>query len=77
MDHQYMRSLCEDNNELEYNPDQDELLIELVKAHPHLYDKKHPSFKDINLKNSSWAEISAATNLPGIFFFFFIIITIF
>lgn len=69
MDHQYMRSLCEDNNETEteteYNPDHDELLIELVKGHPHLYDKKHRGFKDINLKNASWAEISSATNLPA------------
>lgn len=54
-----------DDNELEYNPDADELLIELVQARPHLYDKKDPNVKNAELKNNSWATIASAAAMSG------------
>lgn len=36
----------------------DELLIELYKERPFLYDKSNISFKDLLMKQSAWIEIS-------------------
>lgn len=36
----------------------DELLIELYRERPFLYDKSHPSFKDCLMKQNAWTEIS-------------------
>ena len=34
------------------------LLIELIEARPHLYDKAHPKYMDKNLRNQSYQYIA-------------------
>lgn len=43
----------------------DELLIDAVRAYPHLYDHKDSNFKDNLMKENSWEEIALAINIPG------------
>ena len=43
----------------------DFLLIDLVRKNPHLYDKELKDFKDIDKREQTWREISAAVNLSG------------
>ena len=38
-------------------------IVEFVKQHPELYDKKHPRFHDRNRRETLWAEISAELKL--------------
>ena len=38
-------------------------IVEFVKLHPELYDKKHPCFHDRTRREALWAEISAELKL--------------
>ncbi|XP_066602121.1 uncharacterized protein [Prorops nasuta] len=63
-DHQiYTKSLlyAEEEDELEIFTNEkkgDELLIELFKERPYLYDKSNINFKDSIMRNNAWVEIS-------------------
>lgn len=51
----------DDNCTLTHNIDEkkgDELLIELYRERPFLYDKSNASFKDCLMKENAWIEIS-------------------
>jgi len=73
-DHQYCNNMFNkiendkkttiDNN-IDFK-DNDELLIDAVKAYPHLYNNQDRNFKDNLMKENSWREISLAMNLSGI-----------
>ena len=41
------------------------LLIDLVKAHPLIYDKSHPLHYHTNARNEVWDEIGKILNIPG------------
>lgn len=43
----------------------DDLLIDLVKSYPHLYNKKSPCYKDSAMKENSWKEISNVLHMSG------------
>lgn len=67
----------ENTNQIDYDQidtraerDCNELLIELVKNYPHLYDKKNCDFKDAVMKNNSWDEIGKVLNMAGIVLFY-------
>lgn len=50
----------------------DEMLIELVKNSPHLYDQNLPSFKDKEKRFNSWnliaEELGCSGRFVGLFF---------
>ena len=41
------------------------LLIDLVKQHPLIYDKSHPLHYQTNARNEVWDEIGKILNIPG------------
>ncbi|XP_075734492.1 transcription factor Adf-1-like [Rhipicephalus microplus] len=41
------------------------MLIELVRNHPVLYDKRHPKHKDSLLKDDLWGEIGSELGMNG------------
>ena len=43
------------------------LLIDLVKARPLIYDKGHPLHYHTNARNEAWDEISKILGIPGKF----------
>lgn len=43
----------------------DELLIDLVRSRPFLYDKKLIEYRDNNMKENAWAEISSILENSG------------
>lgn len=43
----------------------DDLLIDLVRSYPHLWDKSNKDFKDSIKKDTSWEEISAVFHISG------------
>ena len=47
------------------------LLIDLVKARPLIYDKSHPLHYCTNARNEAWDEISKILGIPGKFLKFF------
>ncbi|XP_011689336.1 PREDICTED: transcription factor Adf-1-like [Wasmannia auropunctata] len=53
--------LVHDNDNLK---ESDELLIDAVRAYPHLYNHQDRNFKDQMMKENSWKEISLAVNIP-------------
>ena len=48
------------------------LLIDLVKARPLIYDKSHPYHYRTNATNEAWDEISKILGVPGMFLTFFL-----
>ncbi|XP_043678630.1 uncharacterized protein LOC122634104 [Vespula pensylvanica] len=53
-----------DNFENESVKESDELLIDAVRAYPHLYNHKDPNFKNHLMKKNSWKEIALTVNIP-------------
>lgn len=43
----------------------DELLIDAVRAYPHLYNHQDRNFKDNLMKENSWKEIALTLNMSG------------
>lgn len=43
----------------------DELLIDLVRSHPYLYDKSTKDYKDIKLKDNAWKEMAEILNITS------------
>ena len=41
------------------------LLIDLVRQHPAIYDKSHPDHLRTNLRNEIWDEIGKILSIPG------------
>ena len=41
------------------------ILIDLVKQHPLIYDKSHPLHYRTNARNEVWDEIGKILNIPG------------
>ena len=41
------------------------LLIDLVREHPAIYDKSHPDHFRVNLRNEIWDEIGKILDVPG------------
>ena len=41
------------------------LLIDLVRQHPAIYDKSHPDHFRVNLRNEIWDEIGKILDVPG------------
>ncbi|CAH0559237.1 unnamed protein product [Brassicogethes aeneus] len=42
-----------------------ELLINLIQGYPHLYDKSSMNFKDLQMKENSWQQISEELGIPA------------
>uniref|UniRef100_A0A0C9RJR9 Adf1_4 protein n=1 Tax=Fopius arisanus TaxID=64838 RepID=A0A0C9RJR9_9HYME len=66
---QYFNNNRLDDNETEFENDgnfkeNDELLIDAVRAYPHLYSHQDRNFQDAMMKENSWKEISIAVNIP-------------
>ena len=40
-------------------------LIDLVRDHPYLYDKSHPTYRDIKQKELTWAMIAQQLDMSG------------
>ena len=47
------------------------LLIDLVRQHPAIYDKSHPDHFRVNLRNEIWDEISKILDVPSKSFDFY------
>ncbi|XP_063220292.1 uncharacterized protein LOC134529780 [Bacillus rossius redtenbacheri] len=43
----------------EFSPEEDELLIEEVANHPSIFDTSSPLYRDKNMKDNAWTDISA------------------
>lgn len=43
----------------------DELLIDLVRSRPYLYDKTHREYKDMKMKENAWGEMADVMNMTG------------
>ena len=41
------------------------MLIDLVRQHPLIYDKSHPLHYQTNARNEVWDEIGKILNIPG------------
>jgi hypothetical protein len=50
------------SNLTENNKDNDQLLIDLIRSYPHLWDKQRKDYKDTTKKETSWEEISTILN---------------
>ena len=48
------------------------LLIDLVRAHPAIYDKSHPDHFRVNMRNEIWDEIGKILDVPGKTFIFYL-----
>lgn len=57
---QYSQNILEDDN-----TDCDAMIIDAVRGYPHLYSKSNKNFKDKNMRDTSWTEISNNLNLSG------------
>ncbi|XP_077280686.1 uncharacterized protein LOC143907677 [Temnothorax americanus] len=62
-DHNQYCNMFNESDEV-FIKDIDELLIDAVRAYPHLYNHQDRNFKDHVMKENSWKEISLAVNLP-------------
>ncbi|TGZ52231.1 Transcription factor adf-1 [Temnothorax longispinosus] len=62
-DHNQYCNMFNESDEV-FIKDTDELLIDAVRAYPHLYNHQDRNFKDHVMKENSWKEISLAVNLP-------------
>lgn len=63
----------EENSECDVNQNYkegDELLIDLVKPYPHLWNKEDKDYKDLNKRDNSWEEIANIMQQPGKYLFF-------
>lgn len=68
MEHSYYNNFSSMEDDVAESLDEtslrgDELLIELVRTYPHLYDKNSRDYKDRSLAATSWAEIGVSLNL--------------
>ena len=45
------------------------LLIDLVRENPLIYDKSHPDHFRTNMRNEVWHNISGILSIPGKFYF--------
>lgn len=43
----------------------DELLIDMVRSRPYLYDKTVHNYKDTQIKENAWTEIATVLNITG------------
>lgn len=41
----------------------DELLIDMVRARPYLYNKQSENYKDTQMKENAWLEIANTLNM--------------
>ncbi|KYN50251.1 hypothetical protein ALC62_06573 [Cyphomyrmex costatus] len=53
----------ENENVGECNKEGDELLIDLIKSYPHLWNKEDKDYKDVNKCDNSWQEIATVMHL--------------
>lgn len=47
----------------------DDILINIVKSYPHLYDSSSKDYRDVIKKENSWVEISEILDTPRKFYF--------
>jgi len=52
-----------DQNSDLYIKSGDELLIDMVRARPYLYDKTIENYKDATMKETAWTEIATTLNI--------------
>ena len=58
-------SESQDESTLEKNDLDEQLLVELVKANPNLYDKKNRHFRNSSMRQKSWIEIADSMEISG------------
>lgn len=51
--------------DVSHNKHGDELLIDLVRSRPYLYDKTYREYKDMNIKENAWKEMAGILNITG------------
>lgn len=50
---------------IHFNKENDELLINLIRSNPILYDGSEKNYKNIALKHRVWEDISETLKIPG------------
>ena len=60
-------SESQDESTLEKNDLDEQLLVELVKGNPNLYDKKNRHFRNSAMRQKSWIEIADSMEISGKF----------
>ena len=48
-----------------FDKQKDEMLINLVRGKPVIYDSSHPQHRNLIAKHAEWKEISAAMDIPS------------
>lgn len=63
--HQLRTSESQDEVALDKNDLDEQLLVELVKANPNLYDKKNRHFRNSTMRQKAWVEIADSMEITG------------
>lgn len=42
-----------------------DVLLEVIKQYPYLYDKRHPMFKDNTYKDETWTKLGLELGIDG------------
>ncbi|XP_011883916.1 PREDICTED: uncharacterized protein LOC105571054 isoform X2 [Vollenhovia emeryi] len=54
---------CDNVNDINSHKHGDELLIDLVRSRPYLYDKTQREYKNTNIKENAWIEMASILNI--------------
>lgn len=50
---------------VKFNKEQDEILVECVAKHPPIYNPQNKVFKDLNIRDAIWKDISGHVGRSG------------
>jgi len=50
---------------VKFNKEQDEILVECVAKHPPIYNPQNKNFKDLNIRDAIWKDISGHVGRSG------------
>lgn len=62
---QTRNSESQDESTLDKNELDEQLLVDLVKVNPNLYDKKNRHFRNSAMRKKSWVEIAESMDISG------------
>lgn len=62
---QTRHSESQDESTLDKNDLDEQLLVDLVKVNPNLYDKKNRHFRNSAMRQKSWVEIADSMDISG------------
>jgi len=62
------------SSKISFSLEEDTVLAECVSQHPCLFDLKHPAYKDQQVRENVWKEISSVLKTKsGKWYFFFLL----